>query len=124
MFITAAEALNSDGIVLDIRTQEEHGNMRLAQEHTHIPLEQIDLQDFLSKQTKQLFILCHSGGRAAKFAELCHQNGLFDTRVIEGGIVACNDSADISIEGPRSLSDPVIHGHAQQSFQTFMQKNS
>lgn len=117
------EAAQKGGTIIDIRTREEYDNMRLTCPHVHLPLEEIDLKSFIPAQRNRLYILCHSGGRAAKLAEILIQNGLFDTRVIEGGITACNACPSMDVAGARALSDPAVHGYAQASFQAFMAKN-
>lgn len=119
MFITEEDAYTQDSTILDIRTKEEHENLRLTAGHTHLPMHEIDLPKFVGEQNQPLFILCHVGGRAAQLAQILIQSGSTDTKVIEGGILACRKT-----EGPNNMSDEEIHAYASPSFQSFIARHS
>ncbi|MEM6781606.1 MAG: rhodanese-like domain-containing protein [Pseudomonadota bacterium] len=121
MLISAQELEKVDGVILDIRTKAEHDNLHLVDDHTFMPMDEIELSEFVPKQDKPLFILCHSGGRAMQLAELLIQSGLPDTKVVQGGIRACQTC--MPVLGTDIMEDQEIHAFAHQSFQLFMHRN-
>lgn len=85
-----------EGIILDVRTDAEHAEKRIAANHAHVPLDRLQPQDFmmrhgLSKDCK-VYILCLSGKRSAQAAEKFIADGYKNIHVIEGGIIACEES--------------------------------
>lgn len=82
-----------DCLVLDVRTGIEHKSVSLKMPHKHVPLDQLDVQKFvtdnhLDKQ-KPVYLLCRSGARATKAAEAFLKAGYDNVHVIDGGIMAC-----------------------------------
>lgn len=82
-----------DGVILDVRTAMEHGENRLACAHDHIPLDQIKPTDFMLRRGLdkggKVYILCRSGVRARKAADLFQAEGYHNVIVVEGGLIAC-----------------------------------
>lgn len=81
------------GVVLDVRTPQEHAEMRLCCSHFHAPLDTLDPAGFMAAQDMgtdtALYLLCRGGVRAAKAAEKFAAAGCTNVYVIEGGILAC-----------------------------------
>lgn len=92
-YISATELLNCDGIIIDIRTPEEHADKRLVQPHILVPLDQLDAHQFMNENNvpadKPVFILCRSGRRAIPAAEQFIGAGYPNVKIIDGGILAC-----------------------------------
>lgn len=82
-----------DGVILDVRTAMEHGENRLACSHDHVPLDQIKPTDFMLRRgldkSAKVYILCRSGARARKAADLFKAEGYNNVIVVEGGLIAC-----------------------------------
>ena len=83
------------GVILDVRTKMEHAEKRLACVHEHTPLDELDAGRFMSDRglglDSEVYILCRSGKRAAQAAEKFIAAGYRNIKVVEGGIVACED---------------------------------
>ncbi|MFN3826791.1 MAG: rhodanese-like domain-containing protein [Micavibrio sp.] len=83
------------GIILDVRTQMEHDEKHIGLGHTHVPLDQLNPDDFMMRHgldhDSDVFILCRSGKRAAQAAEKFASADYISVKVIEGGIIACED---------------------------------
>lgn len=103
--------LQANCTILDVRTDMEHAGQHLDCPHIHIPLDQLNVDDFVMKNKltndSQLYILCHSGKRAERAAGLFNAKGIKNIHVIDGGISACQgcgvtvkskSSAPISLE--------------------------
>ncbi len=90
---TIKNPLRSNCIILDVRTNMEHVGQHLECPHIHIPLYQLNVDDFVAKNMlsadSELYILCHSGKRAERAASLFNARGLKNIHVIDGGIIAC-----------------------------------
>ena len=91
--ISAIALQNCDGVIIDIRTPEEHAEKRLNQAHILVPLDQLDAHHFMTEhnipETKPVYILCRSGRRAIPAAEKFIGAGYPNVKIIEGGILAC-----------------------------------
>ncbi len=78
--------------VLDVRTAIEHRGRHLACDHTCIPLDQLDVDAWMAAHPgyadRPLYILCASGKRALKAAQLFADRGV-NAVVVEGGLNAC-----------------------------------
>lgn len=102
-----------DGIILDVRTKMEHGEKRLACGHTLMTLDELNPTEFMMRHGYDkdfgVYILCRSGSRAVKAAEKFMAEGYTNAYVIEGGIIACEESGE-PVEGhaKSSHSDPSI----------------
>lgn len=106
--ISAAQMRDrQDCLVLDVRTGIEHKSVCLKMPHQHVPLDQLDVQKFMSDnhldQQKDVYLLCRSGARAAKAAEAFLKAGYHNVRVIDGGIMAC-ESCGIAVEKTSAIS--------------------
>lgn len=81
------------GLILDVRTSIEHKEQSLGLPHIHIPLDQLNVAEFLKshnlKPHDPLYILCRSGRRAETAAKAFMEAGFDNVHVIDGGIVAC-----------------------------------
>jgi rhodanese-related sulfurtransferase len=91
-----------EGLVLDVRTPEEHTEKRLAVGHVHIPLDQLDgkafVKEHVSGSSQPVYILCRGGKRAAVAAEKIAASGYQHVFVIEGGLLAC-EAGNHAVEG-------------------------
>lgn len=95
-FVRASEmnaSLPPGAVILDVRTDIEHKEECLACAHDHVPLDQLDIAQYLySKGLSKdapLYMLCRAGGRARKAAEAFEAQGCTNVHVIEGGLTAC-----------------------------------
>jgi rhodanese-related sulfurtransferase len=90
-------------IILDVRNQNEHDDVRLACDHVLIPLPEFDPVEFMATHgvgaDDTVYILCHAGMRAAMAAQKLADAGCKGAHVIEGGIVACAASGHDLIKG-------------------------
>ncbi len=77
-------------VILDVRTAMEHAEKRLARPHEHVPLDELNPADFMARHAgRDVYILCRSGGRAARAAEQLAAGGCACVHVVEGGLTAC-----------------------------------
>jgi len=76
--------------VLDVRTPLEFTEVHVPQAR-NVPLDQFDPADFRTS-SQPIYLLCKSGGRAAKAAEKCSKAGIDTTVVVEGGTQAWIES--------------------------------
>lgn len=85
----------NQGIILDVRTQMEHAEKHIGFGHAHVPLDELKPKDFMMRhgldRDADVYILCRSGKRAAQAAEKFVSEGYLKVKVIEGGIIACED---------------------------------
>lgn len=85
--------LLAKGVVLDVRTKMEHGEKRLNVPHAHVPLDELNPDDFMKRHgldaSAPVYILCRSGKRATQAAEKFMAAGYTNVHVIDGGIIAC-----------------------------------
>lgn len=122
MFITAQDIGNEKATIIDIRSRKEQDNMSLDAVCTSLPLEELDLTEFIKSPPEgPIYILCHSGGRATMLADFLQQLNIPNVKVIEGGIKACEKCFEI--KGPRNLSATDIHLYAEESIQAFMKNH-
>ena len=81
------------GTILDVRRQDEHDEQHLLAPHAFVPLDQLDAKDFMLRhgldREAPVYILCRSGMRARKAADIFSVAGYKNVYVIEGGILAC-----------------------------------
>ena len=81
------------GTILDVRRPDEHDEQRLLAPHVFVPLDTLDPKDFMLRhgldREAPVYILCRSGMRARKAADMFAGAGYKNTHVIEGGILAC-----------------------------------
>lgn len=92
----AAEALKSplpaNAVILDVRTEPEWVEARLAQAHILVVLDQLTakgLQEQGIALDQPILILCKAGVRARTAAQILSAGGFTDLSVIEGGLIAC-----------------------------------
>jgi rhodanese-related sulfurtransferase len=78
-------------IVLDVRTPAEHAQVHVPQARNE-PLEQLRPKALLEAGRlpagQPVYLLCHSGARAAKAAEQFARSGFTEAVVVEGGTQA------------------------------------
>ena len=88
----------SGATILDVRTPAEHNEQHLVAPHDHVPLDQLDPSDFMLRRgldhEAPVYLLCRSGMRARKAAEMFVGAGYKNLSVIEGGILACAGSGE------------------------------
>ena len=85
----------NQGVILDVRTKMEHAEKHIDFGHAHVPLDELKPTDFMMRhglgKDSDVYILCRSGRRAAQAAEKFAAEGYQNVKVIEGGIIACED---------------------------------
>jgi rhodanese-related sulfurtransferase len=94
-----AEKLNhidpNQGIILDVRTKMEHAEKYIVFGHAHVPLDELKPADFMMRhgldKDSDVYILCRSGKRATQAAEKFVAEGFRNVKVVEGGIIACEE---------------------------------
>ncbi len=92
--------------VLDVRTEIEHKGAHLACGHDHTPLDRLDVDAWMKRNSvaagSTVYVLCASGKRAAKAAELLARRSV-NALVVDGGLSACVASG-IQTEGKKVVS--------------------
>ncbi len=85
----------NEGVILDVRTHMEHSEKHIGFGHAHVPLDELNPTDFMMRhgldRDADVYILCRSGKRATQAAEKFVVEGYRNVKVIEGGIIACED---------------------------------
>lgn len=85
------ESLKKDSIILDVRSDEEYAQERLALPHIMIKADKVDPDQFMAeynpKGEKTVNILCTSGGIASEVAEKFEEAGYENVAVVVGGII-------------------------------------
>lgn len=96
--VSPSEIKKPDALVIDVRTPTEHQEKHLSRPHDHIPLDQLNPKEFMLKRgldkDSSVYILCRSGKRAQMAAEKFIAAGYQNAKVIEGGIIACENSGE------------------------------
>lgn len=78
--------------ILDVRTPIERREVHIA-ETSFLPLDALNVEDARRMTSQEpTFLLCRSGKRAATAAKKFHEEGGHDAIVIEGGILAWEQS--------------------------------
>lgn len=94
--------LSKNGVILDVRTKMEHDEKRLCCDNINIPLDELNPKDFIKDHNidsnKTIYLLCRGGTRAKKAADKFLNEGINNIRVIEGGIMSCEDTGE-KLEG-------------------------
>lgn len=82
-------------VILDVRTRMEHAEKHIGFGHAHVPLDELSPTGFMLRRgldkDADVYILCRSGKRAAQAAEKFAAEGYHNVKVIEGGIISCED---------------------------------
>ena len=85
------ESLRSDSIILDVRSEVEYAQERLALPHITIKADKVDPDQFMAEYNptgeKVVNILCTSGGVASSVAEKFEEAGYENVAVVVGGII-------------------------------------
>lgn len=85
-FREAVEA--GQGLLVDVRTPEEHREVRIKGIQRHVPLQELEGRLAELPRDRPLLIYCRSGNRSAKAAAILLKAGFQDVRHLEGGIGA------------------------------------
>lgn len=85
------ECRNEKNVILDVRTDVEFSEKHLARSK-HIPLDRLPQSLTQLDPAKHYFLLCLSGTRASKAANILSENGFDQLSIVEGGIDACERS--------------------------------
>lgn len=92
--------------VLDVRTEIEHMGAHVNCAHDHVPLDRLDVGAWMKRKGIRagdvVHVLCASGKRAGKAAELLEKRGI-EAVVVEGGLGACVASG-LKTEGKKVIS--------------------
>lgn len=90
------------GIIIDVRTPEEHAERHISAPHAHVPLDVLNPSDVMLRHglddTAPVYLLCRGGKRAMQAAEKFAAAGFTNLIVIEGGLMAC-ETAGHAVEG-------------------------
>ncbi len=85
------ESLSEDSIILDVRSEIEYRQERLALPHILIKADKVDPEQFMAEYNPQgdktVNILCTSGGIASEVAERFEEAGYDNVAVVVGGII-------------------------------------
>lgn len=102
--LSSGEALD----ILDVRTGVECRAEKLSCKVDYIPLHELDSKRFAADRNARgaagpLYVLCRSGGRAAKAAASLADAGVADIVIVKGGLSACS-SCNIPTEKGKVIS--------------------
>lgn len=82
-------------IILDVRTRVEHEEKHIGFDHVLVPVDELNPDEFMKRhgleQDAAVYILCRSGKRASQAARAFATCGYTNAKVIEGGILACEE---------------------------------
>ena len=85
------KSLGKDSIILDVRSDEEYEQERLALPHISVKADRVKPEQFMAeynpKGDKIVNILCTSGGIASEVALRFEEAGYENVAVIVGGII-------------------------------------
>lgn len=85
------ESLGKDSIILDVRSDEEYRQERLALPHILVKADKVNPEQFMAeynpKGDKIVNILCTSGGIASEVALRFEEAGYENVAVVVGGII-------------------------------------
>lgn len=85
------ESLCKDSIILDVRSDAEYAQERLALPHILIKADKVNPEEFMAEYNpngdKLVNILCTSGGVASEVAERFENAGYDNVAVVVGGII-------------------------------------
>ncbi len=83
--------IQQNDLILDVRTDSEHDETALVQDHWQVPLEELDAQTFIREHnldgSKPLYLLCRSGRRAKEAAKKFKKADFDNVIVIRGGLI-------------------------------------
>lgn len=84
-------SLNVNSFILDVRSPEEHKSEMINLPHICKDISELDPMEFIRennvKKDTTINILCSSGARASKAAEMFEKAGFNNVAVVIGGIV-------------------------------------
>lgn len=92
---TVKSGLPDNAVIIDVRTEPEYIEARLAQDHVFIPLSDLNAQTLEQSgigRDSPVYMFCRAGVRARTAAHIMIQAGYTDVYVIEGGLMACYDA--------------------------------
>jgi rhodanese-related sulfurtransferase len=105
----AARLHSNSGIaLLDVRTPREYSEVHAAGS-INVPLDELDPKALIAsgKYSKErpLFVICHTGSRAAKAVEELQKHGFQDATMVEGGTEAwVKQGLDVRRSGTKAIS--------------------
>lgn len=83
--------LNETSLILDVRDEQEHTEESLKYPHILKPLQTLKPEIFIKEQAldgnKTINIICSSGGRASRAAEMFEKEGYHNVAVVIGGMI-------------------------------------
>ena len=83
--------LDETSLILDVRDEIEHKEERLEYPHILKPLQTLKPELFIKEHSldgnKTINIICSSGGRASKAAEMFEDEGYHNVAVVIGGMI-------------------------------------
>lgn len=90
----------SNWVVVDVREpwEVERASIKHQQfRHTHIPMATIPLRHQELDKTKNILVMCRTGGRSSQVANYLLQNGFTSVYNLQGGITAWSREVDPSV---------------------------
>jgi rhodanese-related sulfurtransferase len=102
-----AVPLDGDDVtIIDVRTANEHNEIHLKRPHKHVPLDTLKPEVFMTENNlandAPIYILCRAGVRAQTAANMFEQAGASNVYVIDGGIIAAEESGAEVVHGNAS----------------------
>jgi len=83
--------LDETSLILDVRDESEHFQESLQYPHILKPLQTLKPEIFIKEHQlngdKTINIICSSGGRASKAAEMFEKQGYHNVAVVIGGMI-------------------------------------
>lgn len=83
--------LSEESLILDVRTPDEIEEEALSLPFFRRELSKLNPKEFVYEYnldgTRTLNIICHSGSRSQRAAEMFEKNGFFNVAVVDGGIL-------------------------------------
>ncbi len=100
----AQSMIRQGALLVDVREPDEYAKEH-APDATLIPLEQVStrMQEIAAYKDKPVVVMCHTGRRSAKAAQLLQDAGFSEVSFVNGGIVAWK-KAGLDVVAEHALS--------------------
>jgi len=100
-----ANSQRSEALLLDVRTPAEFTEMHIDGAVLH-PITELQPDRVRSQlgEGRRCIVICRSGGRARKAAELLASSGIQNISILEGGMLAWQSQGLPMVEGTKTIS--------------------